>query len=413
VSKSDNFEKLLPSKDSLSSMMKESVQDFKSSQSKASQIYDNFQKNSAYSDPQVAAKKWEELVNNHGLTKAQAMIENNPEKLGGIRGNKLLFFKDKNRKDAISKIKESINTLTGYAVAKDNLKINKSSVDNLDQKYTEIYKSSFTFKTEGISYSKFKKSIELGVKKSLWGIDNIESKNIISSISKRVEEQIIEYKSRYKKEPTTLIKSEMFSKAKYEYERKVFHLNKLNKENPARTNLNKINHTQKADQLAKIEANKLQHDHHKVFENLDQKALTDSYNYYLKRTDDLTNTYIKQGYEKNQAYNIASKIVDYEIANNTHPSMTNLKVIEAESKTFNLDKAIINNMGANEKDCSNLLSKIESIESQKLNAKEKMELGFRTYTQPTQAQQSTNKSKDIDQDKSQEIAKNIDTSIGI
>ena len=49
--------------------------------------------------------------------------------------------------------------------------------------------------------------------------------------------------------------------------------------------------------------------------------------------------------------------------------MRNLKVIETESKTFNLDKAIISNMGINEKDSLNFLSKVESIESQRINAK--------------------------------------------
>ena len=276
-----------------------------------------------------------------------------------------------------------------------------------------IYKNSFAFKTKGISYSKFKKNIELGVKKALWGIDNIESKNIISSISKRVEEQIIEYKSRYKKEPTTLIKSEMFSKAKYEYEKKSFYLEKLNKENPARTNLDKINHTQKADQLAKIEVNLLKQDHNKSFETLDQKAVFKAYDYYQQRTEDLTTSYIKQGYNKNQAGNIANKIVGYEIANNSHTSMRDLKVIEAESKTFNLDKTIINNMGANEKDSSNLLSKIESIESQKINAKDKIELGFITSSKAMQNQDSISNSKGITPEKPQEIDKNIDAGMEI
>jgi hypothetical protein len=42
-----------------------------------------------------------------------------------------------------------------------------------------------------------------------------------------------------------------------------------------------------------------------------------------------------------------------------------------------------------------------------------MELGFRTYTQPTQEQQSANSSKGIEQDKSQEIAKNIDIGVDL
>jgi hypothetical protein len=397
----------------LSTQIKDANKDLKLSESAINKITDNFTKESAYKNPQAALKEWNKLTNKNGLDNTYKMVTKNPEVLGDIKGNKILFFKDQNRKEAMSKIKASANLLTDHYIAKDYLGVSQGSLDKLDKKYKDISKSNFNFKTKDISYTKFKSNIEAAVKKSLWEIDRVESKNIISAISKRVEEQIIEYKNRYKKEPSSEIKSQIYSKAKYEYERKVFYLNKLNKENPAKTKLAKIKQHQKADCLSKIEANKLQYDHHKVFENLDQKALTDSYNYYLKRTNDLTNTYIKQGYEKNQAYNIANKIVDYEITNNTHPSMTNLKVMEAKSVTFNLDKTIISNMGINEKDSVNLLSKFESTQSQKLNAKEKMELGFRTYTQPTQDQQSANNSKGIEQDKSQEIAKNIDTSIGI
>ena len=101
------------------------------------------------------------------------------------------------------------------------------------------------------------------------------------------------------------------------------------------------------------------------------------------------------------------------ISNNNHASMRNLKVIETESKTFNLDKTIINNMGANEKDSSNILSKIESIESQKINAKDKIELGFTTSSKTTQNQESISNSKEITQEKPQEINKNIDAGMEI
>ena len=408
-----NIEKLKPNNESLSANMKESVTDLKSTQVDVNKLADNFIKNSGYQNPQDALSKWNELANNFGLNKAREVVENNPQKLGELLGKKVLLFNNKSRKDAIAKAKDLLNTLTSYAAAKDNLNVSKISVDNLDQKYTEIHKSSFAFKTKGISYSRFKKNIELGVKKALWGIDNIESKNIISSISKRVEEQIIEYKSRYKKEPTTLIKSEIFSKAKYEYEKKGFYLEKLNKKNPARTNLDKINNTQKADNLAKIEVNLVKQDHSKSFEILDQKIVSKTYDYYQKRTEDLTTSYTKQGYRKDQAENVANKIVGYEIANNSHASMRDLKVIEAESKTFNLDKTIINNMGTNEKDSSNILSKIESIESQKIDTKDKIELGFTTSSKTTINQKDISNSNEATQEKSQEINKNMDAEMKI
>ena len=93
--------------------------------------------------------------------------------------------------------------------------------------------------------------------------------------------------------------------------------------------------------------------------------------------------------------------------------MRDLKVIEAESKTFNLDKAIINNMGASEKDCSNILSKIESIESQKINAKDKVELGFTTSSKSTQNQESISNDKSITPEKPQEINKNMEAGMEI
>jgi hypothetical protein len=205
----------------------------------------------------------------------------------------------------------------------------------------------------------------------------------------------------------------MFSIAKYEYEKKRFYLEKLNKEDPAKTNLDKIKQYQKADQLAKIEVNLLNHGYNKSFEAADQKAVLKAYDYYQQRIENLTNSYTNQGYNKNQAENIANKIVSYEISNNNHASMRNLKVIETESKTFNLDKTIINNMGANEKDSSNILSKIESIESQKINAKDKIELGFTISSKTTQNQESISNSKEITQEKPQEINKNIDVGMEI
>ena len=93
--------------------------------------------------------------------------------------------------------------------------------------------------------------------------------------------------------------------------------------------------------------------------------------------------------------------------------MSNLKVIEAESKTFNLDKTIIENMGINEEDSSNIISKIETLESQKLNTKDKIELGFTTSNKPTQTKESITKSKGIERGKTQEISKSIDAGIGI
>ena len=133
-----NIEKLKPSNESLSASMKESVADLKSTQVDVNKLADNFIKNSGYQNPQDALSKWNELANNYGLNKAREVVENNPQKLGELLGKKVLLFNNKNRKDAIAKAKDSVNTLTSYAVAKDNLNISKISVDNLDQKYAEM-----------------------------------------------------------------------------------------------------------------------------------------------------------------------------------------------------------------------------------------------------------------------------------
>ena len=93
--------------------------------------------------------------------------------------------------------------------------------------------------------------------------------------------------------------------------------------------------------------------------------------------------------------------------------MRDLKVIEAESKTFHLDKTIINNMGINEKDSSNILSKIESVESQKINTKDKIELGFTTSGKAMQNQESIGNNRSVTQEKTQEVNKNMDVGMGI
>ena len=65
-------------------------------------------------------------------------------------------------------------------------------------------------------------------------------------------------------------------------------------------------------------------------------------------------------------------------------------------------------MGINEKDSSNIISKIETLESKKLNAKDKIELGFTTSGKPTTTKESVTKGKMIEQDRTQEVSKNID-----
>ena len=79
-------------------MITASIQDFILSQSKTDQIYDNFQKNSAYSNPKVVAKRWEALVSSYGLTKAQEMMEKTPEKLGKLQGKNFSFLTIKTEK---------------------------------------------------------------------------------------------------------------------------------------------------------------------------------------------------------------------------------------------------------------------------------------------------------------------------
>ena len=70
---------------------------------------------------------------------------------------------------------------------------------------------------------------------------------MISTISKRVEEQIIKYKSRYKK----------------------------------------------VDQLTKIKPHQLKQKHHKSSETLYQRASVNFFTLYQERADNLTNSYIK------------------------------------------------------------------------------------------------------------------------
>ena len=206
VKEYDNLEPIKQSQESLSSYIKESIKDYKNIQSEVGKIQEGFKNNSSYSNPGAALEKWDKLIKVHGLNKANELTQRNPEILGKLEGKKILFFNDKNRKEAISKIKQSINTLNQLTHAKDKLDISKRSVESFDKKFLEITTQSFNFKTKGISYSRLKKDIESGVQQSLIKTDYVDSKNIVLTISKRVEEKVIEYKNRYKKEPSTLEK---------------------------------------------------------------------------------------------------------------------------------------------------------------------------------------------------------------
>ena len=234
-------------------------------------------------------------------------------------------------------------------------------------------------------------------------------------ISKRVSEKVIEFKTRFKKEPSILDKADMFIKAKHEYEMKHYYKKELSNKNAPRTKLEKIKQLEKADKLSKIDANLAKKNYGQALERQEQNKIYNSYNQFEIRIEKLTDSYIKQGYNKDQANNIANKIIGYEIDNNHHPSIRKIKTIEQVSRTFNLDRTVINNMGLNEKDTINILSKIESIEVQKLNSKQEKELGFYTSDKVNQNKESTLKKQVFEnkQPKNQALSKNIDTEIEI
>ena len=410
----DSIEKLTQNQNSMGSYLKENIEDYKLYQSHLNKNTELFIKNSSYSRPQEAISNWDSLVKKYKLEKTVALVEKSPEILGELSGNKILFFSNKDRTEAIKKIGQSINILINNSQLKDTLNIAKASVKNLDTKCNDIYKENFKFKTSNISYSKMKKEIEEGVKKSLQKINSIESKNIVKTIAKRVEEKIIAYKTRYQKEPNISDKISIFLNAKHEYEIKSFYKEKLNNESQAETKIEKINRYQQIDKLSKIDANLSQQNNSRTaLNNPDQNNVTTTYDYYLQRAENLTGSYIKQGYENNQAKNIANKIIGYEIANNKHIDMKNLKVAESQSKTFNLDKTIISNMGITENDSLKLLSKIESLESERIDSKQKKELGFSTSNTFTQNHASINKEQEINKDaeKSYEVSKDVEISM--
>lgn len=419
----DNIEIIKENRNSLSSQHKINISDFQSQQATLSEVKEFFIKNSPYDNSLYALKKLNILVDGYGLTKARAMIENNIEILGELKGKKILFFNNKNRREALHKIPETIDILTDVAIMRGRLDVHKELATSSSRKYTNIYKSAFGFETKDINHSKMKQDITAGVKKSLWKIDHIESTNIINTISQRLEEKIIEYKGRYKKEPSILDKSQMFIKARYEYERKGFYQDKLNKENYPKTQKHKIKQFDKIDKLAKIDANLTKKGYGVSLISQSQNAVFKAYDNFELRIENLTDSYITQGYDKSQAQNIANKIVSFQIDNNTNPSINNLKTIENKSKTrtFNLDKTIISNMGINGRDAINLLSKIESIESHKANSKEETkELGFDSTSEvfKSNASRSDNsrandKEQDLDksQTKSQEAIKDREMEI--
>ena len=188
----------------------------------------------------------------------------------------------------------------------------------------------------------------------------------------------------------------MFMKAKYEYERRNYYLKQLNEEQIPKTKLDKIKQFEKADKLSKIDANLAKRGYGRTYESPEYKTVINTYKDYQDRMEELTKSYIKQGYDIERAGNIANKIIHYEINSNNHPSIRKLKSIEQESKTFNLDKTIIDNMGINGKDAQKLLSKIESTELNKLNAKQMKELGFYTSEKAVQSTVSHSKEQNID-----------------
>jgi len=166
--------------------------------------------------------------------------------------------------------------------------------------------------------------------------------------------------------------------------------NELSKSSQPKTQIEKIKHLEKINSLSKIDANITKKDDRYITYNssdssnkidvskndLDKKEIYNRYGDSQARVTKLTTSYINQGYDLTQASNIANKILSYEITNNTHPGIGKLQSIEQKSGTHNLDKKIITNIGFGETDSQNLLSKVETVESQKYNTKELKDLGF-------------------------------------
>ena len=134
----DGIEGIRKNQDSLSSYLENSIRDFKLSQVQVSKVQEDFMKNSAYAKPQDSLNKWNDLVSRIGLKDALNKLESNPKIIGELNGKEILFFKNKERKNAVNKVRSSIVTLTNLSEAKDKLNINKLSIKDLEKKYSSI-----------------------------------------------------------------------------------------------------------------------------------------------------------------------------------------------------------------------------------------------------------------------------------
>jgi len=397
----DNIQTVNKSVDSINHSVHENIIDLKTQQKALAKNQNDFLNNSSYKNPDKALEAWNKLLRNEGIQTAISKLQENPKIIGGFKGGEFLFIKTKDRRDATNKVHSSINQLVAIEQAKDNIKIGGESTKSFEQKLNEIFAKTFNFKTQDVTYTKMKRDIFYGVKEVLLRTDNIgvnnldikqntAAKNMIASITKSVAEKIIEYKERFQTEPEIKAKTEMFLKSKYEYEMKGYYKNELSKSSQPKTQIEKIKHLEKINSLSKIDANITKKDDRYITYNssdssnkidvskndLDKKEIYNRYGDSQARVTKLTTSYINQGYDLTQASNIANKILSYEITNNTHPGIGKLQSIEQKSGTHNLDKKIITNIGFGETDSQNLLSKVETVESQKYNTKELKDLGF-------------------------------------
>ncbi len=243
-----------------------------------------------YKEPEQALFLWGKLVERHGLREAEKILVKNSKLIGKLEGMELFFIKDQIHKEAIGKIDKVVKSLVNMEMKRDQLSLKERELKKVDEGIRNKLQGLADLKIEGLSHEEIKMQIRGVVKNTMFKIGSVGSGEVTNKITKRVTEQIVEFKNRYKKEASAEDKISFYIKARYEHEREEFYKGELQKQSKAE--MQDLEVVDKVKLLAKIDANlgKKEDGYHVA---CNPREVLARYDNLQARTIEITKSYMK------------------------------------------------------------------------------------------------------------------------
>ena len=276
-----------------------------------------------YKESHSVIQKWENLVSEKGIDTARKAIKKNPTILGTVKGFDFFGFKSKSRIEASCKVDLLVGILSDFSENKKAKAICQKQIDGLFSTITNQHLGEISkFATQNLDHKEISFSLEKFVQTSLAAIDKNTDFEQVRFVSTKMTEQIIQYRQRYRKEPTEALKKDYFLRARYEATRLDFMEKHLDKTMPQDTLGNRVLKSQKLERLLSIDSRLAQGDSlnkQQIYYDPPQfKKTLETFKEGESKIVLLTHSFLKQGMDKTKANFIATDIVKYKERTSQH-----------------------------------------------------------------------------------------------